>query len=489
MKKLIILLIFSLTSLSAVFSQTASDALRYSRIFYSGTSRFQGMAGSFGALGADFSVVATNPAGLGLYKSSEITFTPSVSINPTTSDYNLETATDTRTVFAVGNFGFVFNIKPNKKSSSNGLNSFSFAFGMNRQNDYNANVFMEGLNNSSSLMTDYTNTLNNQPGITYDQINVKYPFDIALATNANLIYYDSTFHQFMCDAPNGGVIQRKYLSTWGSINEFAFSWAGNLGDQLYFGATLGVPVLRYYEESTYQEFKNDPSIPYFQSLTYGQYLETHGAGINFKAGVIYRPADWVRIGAAIHTPTYYGNMRDQWSSYMSADLGSIESIPQYSPTGYYNYHMTTPFRAIGSIGFVISQYGLLNAEYEYANYNQARFHSSESSTEFNDVNDEIKSSFTAPVNIRFGTEWRIENFRIRGGFGYYGQPYKSGINTGEKYVASGGFGYRSKHFFGDITYTWSKMNQDYYFYDRNLVNPSHNTYSNNIIMTTFGFRF
>jgi hypothetical protein len=174
---------------------------------------------------------------------------------------------------------------------------------------------------------------------------------------------------------------------------------------------------------------------------------------------------------------------------MYANFDSLESNPQYSPLGYYNYQMMTPFRVIGSLGFVIGQIGLINAEYEYVNYNQARFYSSEGSSVFSDVNEDIKEDFRSPVNVRFGTEWRVKDFRIRGGFGYYGQPYKSGLNTGEKYVASGGFGYRGKHFFGDITYVWSKMNQDYYFYDRNLVNPSHNTYYSNTIMTTVGVRF
>ena len=46
--------------------------LRYSMLNYGGTSRSLGMANSFGALGADMSSTATNPAGLGMYRSGEI---------------------------------------------------------------------------------------------------------------------------------------------------------------------------------------------------------------------------------------------------------------------------------------------------------------------------------------------------------------------------------------------------------------------------------
>ena len=68
MKKSIVIVFLILGIADLLTAQTSSDALRYSRIFYSGTSRFQGMAGAFGATGADFSVIATNPAGLGLYR-------------------------------------------------------------------------------------------------------------------------------------------------------------------------------------------------------------------------------------------------------------------------------------------------------------------------------------------------------------------------------------------------------------------------------------
>jgi hypothetical protein len=489
MKKLIFSLLFMLLISNQLLSQNVSDALRYSRIFYGGTARFQGMGGAFGALGADFSVIATNPAGLGIYKSSEITVTPSVSINPSSSDYNGQIGTDTKTVFALGNFGFVFTIKPPKKNKSNGFQNFNIGFGMNRQNDYNSRLFMHGSNNTSSMMTDWVNILNNQ-FLSPDDINQKYPFDIALATNANLIYLDDTLNRkYANDATNGGVYQQKYVTTWGSINEFDFSFGANFADKLYFGATIGIPTIRYYEESQYEEFDNGDTIPYFKYLSYYQSLETHGTGINFKAGVIYRPANWIRIGASIHTPTYYGNMKDNWSSDMFASFDSLASTPQYSPLGYYEYHMATPFRAIGSLAFIIGQYGLVSAEYEYVNYDQTRFSSWEGESTFSDLNDEIKASYKAPLNIRFGTEWKIRDFRLRGGFGYYGTPYQSGINTGERYVASGGIGYRGKHFFADLTYVWSQTKQEYYFYDRNLVNPSYNTLSTNTILTTFGVRF
>jgi hypothetical protein len=472
---------------TVIFSQTSTDALRYSRILYNGTARFQGLGGAFGAVGADFSVLATNPAGIGLYKSSEITLSPTLWFENSSANYNNVTATDNKANFAMGNFGFVFTIAPYKKNNTGGLKSFNIGFGMNRQNNYNSRVLIEGPNNKSSLMTSYVNTLNsqNEPA---ENIYNDYPFDIGLAYNANLIVQDSVTGKYFCDAPNGGVYQQKNIETWGSINEFEFSFGGNYDEKLYFGATIGMPIIRYFENSQYQEVRNDTSVHMFRALTYDQTLETHGTGINFKAGLIYRPANWVRLGASIHTPTFYGNMRDSWNSTMTSEFDYTGyNSTQFSPAGSFNYQLTTPFRAIGSIAFIIGNYGMVTGEYEYVNYDQARFYSSDES--FTSVNDEIKSKYKSPVNVRVGTEWRIQNFRVRGGFGYYGSPYQSNINNGEIYSVACGAGYRGKHLFFDMAYIWSQQKVDYYLYDSALVNPSNNTYTSNNITWTFGVRF
>ena len=490
MKKIIASVIF-LTLLSQVLiAQTSVDALRYSRLFYNGTARFQGMAGAFGAVGADFSVLATNPGGIGMFKSTEMTITPNLWIANSSAGYNNVTSGDNKVNFALGNIGVVFTINPYKKDKTGGFQNFNIGFGMNRENDFNTRVFMKGPNNQNSLMTSFTNTLNNYPGgISPDMINSIYPFDIGPAYDANLIYYDAQKKQYLADAPNGGVNQQKTVSTSGSINEFDISLGGNYNDKIYFGGTIGIPVIRYYERASYIETRLDPSIPHFRSLTYDQYLQTHGTGINLKLGVIYRPFPWFRIGAAIHTPTYFGNMKDSWNSSISSQFTDSTQWNSTinSPLGEYNYEMTTPFRAIGSLAFTIGHFGLISAEYEYVNYNQARFYSGDTSS-FTDVNSQIKSSYTSPVNVRIGTEWRINNFRLRAGFGYYGSPYKSGINNGEQYVVSGGLGYRAKSYFFDAGYSWSQMKEDYYLYDPNLVNPSNNTWNNNNISLTFGIR-
>jgi len=470
-----------------LYGQTADDALRYSRVFYSGTSRFNGLSGAFGAVGADFSTLATNPAGIGLYRASEITLTIAPTIAYSSSVYNGTKASDNEVSFGMGNFGIVFSMNTTDKNNPGPLKSINVGFGFNRQNDFNGRIFINGVNTQNSLMQSYANTLNanhTPPEYVMDD----YPFDIGLAYATNLVFHDSATDRYYCDAEYGGVIQNKEIHTYGSMNELDISVGANIADRLFVGVTFGAPFINYYESSRYSEVRTSDTIPNFISLDYWYDLRTRGQGFNFKVGLIYKPADWFRIGASVHTPTWYPFMTDTWSSSMQSAFTNTQwDAYQDSPLGSYDYRLTTPFRAMGSLAFIIGKYGLLSADYEYVNYSQARFNSTYDS--FDQVNDDIRTEFRSWGNIRFGTEWRLSNFRLRGGFAYYSNPFENNVNDYERYQASGGFGYRAKHFFADVTYSWSKMDQDYYLYDASMVSPARIASYTHTVLTTVGVRF
>src|SRR5215204_5430306 len=76
-------------------SQNEVDALRYSQVMTGSTARSLSMGGAFGALGADFSSLSTNPAGLGVYRKSEFTF--SLGFNTRISDTDFLNKTNSAT--------------------------------------------------------------------------------------------------------------------------------------------------------------------------------------------------------------------------------------------------------------------------------------------------------------------------------------------------------------------------------------------------------
>ncbi len=472
---------------ATLFAQSPEDALRYSRVDFGGTARFSGLSGAFGALGADFSTLATNPAGLGLYKGSEMTFSIAPHVGHARSTYNGTSSSDNRVNFGIGNFGTVFSINTAAMPNSGILKNFNIGFGFNRQNDFNNRIYIQGINTENSMMTNYTDILNNEK-IQPSDVEIYDPFYIGPAFRANLIAYDSANAVYYCDAPFGGVRQDKTIQTSGAITEMDFSFGANLADKLYLGLTVGVPTINYYESSVYHETRTSDTIPNFISLSYYYDLHTRGTGVNVKLGAIYKPVDWVRLGAAIHTPTWYPSMSDSWATSMKSvfDNPAWDQVV-YSPSGYYDYKLRTPFRAIGSLAFIVGRYGVVSADYEYVNYSQARFNPSGDS--FNDVNNSIKSTYQSYGNLRFGTEWRIDPLRLRGGFAWFSNPYTNDINNQERFQISGGIGFRSNSFFADVTYVYSRMKQSYYMYDPAYVNPADIINTNHTVTTTVGVRF
>ena len=80
------------------------------------------MAGAFGALGSDFSSLSINPAGIGLYRKSEFTFSPAVGGAATQTNYFGESYKDDRYQFNVSNFGIV--LAGTQESKSNNWKGF-----------------------------------------------------------------------------------------------------------------------------------------------------------------------------------------------------------------------------------------------------------------------------------------------------------------------------------------------------------------------------
>ena len=83
--KLIILLGIMFTSYA--FAQNESDALRYSQRFFGATARSAAMGGAFASLGGDFSSLGYNPAGIAVFRTTELTFTPSFSMEDISTRY------------------------------------------------------------------------------------------------------------------------------------------------------------------------------------------------------------------------------------------------------------------------------------------------------------------------------------------------------------------------------------------------------------------
>lgn len=478
-----ILLPLALLCAIPLTAQNDIDAMRYSQTTFGGTARFSSMAGSMGALGGDISTLSFNPAGIAVFRKTELTITPAIFSEKTSSTYNGTNAGDRKLNFNLGNIGLVasFHLKDSNKS---GWESLNFGIGYNRLANFNTRALVQGNNNSSSLLDTYTANANGHPDSDFDGFSTNLAWETYLInpdTAAGTNVYNHVITEY-------GQMQRKSIESKGTLGETVISFGGNYKGKVLIGATVGFVNARYSEETVYEEMDENDSVPNFQSFTFNQNLSSKGSGINFKLGVIVKATDWLRVGAAVHTPTGLYDFKDSYNSSMSSDLENGVGYEAQSPDGRFNYAITTPFRAIGSLGFIISKIGLLNVDYEYVDYSYAQL--SSSPNVFADVNNTIRSKYTSASNIRVGGEVRMDPICFRLGYALYGSPFKDGENAGaDRSSYCAGLGFRDNNYFIDFGYVMTKYTEYNFLYDPSLVEPVKNDYTTSSFMLTLGVRF
>ena len=153
MKKFIILLSITFAVPFLLRAQDLSDALRYSSFQVQGTARAGGMGNAFGALGGDFTSVSINPAGLGLYRTSEFVLTPAFSQTQVETTYGGNLMTESKYNFSFNNLSYVAALTPYNQSET-GLVSINIGIGYNRLKDFNTSI-LGGSNNMNGSFLDY----------------------------------------------------------------------------------------------------------------------------------------------------------------------------------------------------------------------------------------------------------------------------------------------------------------------------------------------
>ncbi len=480
MKKRIVFFIALALSIS-VYAQNEQDALRLSQIYHGGSARSIGIGGAVGALGSDFGALSVNPAASGIYRRGDFSITTGFQSIGTSSIYLNNNTSDNAYSMGIDQFGFVMPFLT-KNSSEFGLKSISFSFGYNKLRDFTQNFVMEGVNNRNSLVDEFVYSANNNSQ--WD------PFSDQLAYETYLIDYfvidsinDEGYYFSDFDNSNYGQTQRRTVSTAGNLGEYVFNLGANISDKLYIGGSFGIQQYRY--EETWNHFESDPSdrIDYFNSFEYKNQLEVRGTGYNAKIGILAQPVQWVRLGASVHTPTFFG-LNDSFFSSMVTDLDF--GVYDYSASNDYKYKITSPFRAVGSAAFLYKNRAMLSIDYEYVDYASARL--SAGDYDFYSENQAVNNRFGTASNIRVGGEVVFGPLFVRGGYALYGSPYVSGEANENMDVSilSGGAGYRNNRMTFDFAVSQMGWDQKYYLYGDNSAELS----SSSLRFTaTLGIRF
>ncbi len=495
------------------YAQEPLDALRYSWITPSGTARQQAIGGAMGSLGGDISALFTNPAGLAFFKTGDFVISPSFKLNNNKATYFGRTEKDKEKNFLLGTTGFVIG-SGNSRSKRNA----AFSIAVNRLADFNSNILYRGANNQNSYSQKFLEEISNGRIKDANRVATGFPLGTSLAFNT---YWIDTVggssngnFSFKTRAPIAtGLLQQQQINTTGGINEFSIGGAIDVNDKIMVGGSFGLPILNYTREATFLEADATTNTSNnFDFASFTENLNTKGGGINVKAGVIIKPVEYLRIGLALHSPTFY-SLSDSYHSSITTNTESYKgTLTAYSDgnnnseASQFRYSLITPFKAIVSASYVFreiedvrKQKGFITADVEYVNYKGSSFEPDQQNANDVTTKDYLKSlniaidnAYKSSLNFKVGGELKFTTLMVRAGAAYFGNPYNNiAGEKGSKINLSGGLGYRNKGKFIDLTYIHA-MGKDVQFPYR-LQNAPYNgaeiKSTNNNLMVTVGFKF
>jgi hypothetical protein len=519
MRKKVLLAFFSFSSLAGV-AQVPEDALRMSWNTPGGTARNQAIGGVMGSLGGDITSSFINPAGIGIYKTSELVISPGFNfLNNNSSFRGTKTGLNNSNAF-FGTSGFVLGIPSNPRSRNN--NSSAFSIAINRAADFNQKINYRGQNDFSSFSEAYASEVANSGLSLDDAINsnsISFPARMGLYTYLVDTLTTPGFGTEVVGSPLRYALEQdtafllnqdNYIETKGGITELAFSFAGSSRDKIYWGVSLGVPIMNYERVSTLTESDASGNTNnYFNETYLRERFTSRGVGLNLKLGLIARPIESIRLGAAIHTPTIYG-MRETYDAELFADLENYNapttvdvSTLNEGFTPEYRYDLTSPWKFLvsgsyifGSVADTRQQKGFISADLEYVTHSSSRFRDAEldgsgSNNYFSAVNNVIRDIYKGTLNMKIGGELKFNTIMARAGFAYYGNPYRDEALNGKRMFISGGLGYRNKGYFIDLAYV-HRITNDVNFPYR--LNDKANTFAEvqgggGTVVATVGFKF
>ena len=486
-----------------------------------GTARYIGMGGAMEALGADISTISTNPAGIGLFRSSSVNLSFGLSSQLDVTTYG----SDHKTVPSFDQAGFVYSMRTNSRSFLN------FAFNYSKSRNFNQILNAAGkLNGSAQNKLTYNKFVGNDDFIYIDKdgtlLSDYIQFSQLDYLYANNINYDED------EAGNGsfygydGDAYDMYRAHSGYIGRYYFNISGNVNNRFYWGVTVGVQDVHYNAYSDYIESLGTSTVEVMDTR------KITGTGVDVKAGVIFRPVEEspFRIGLSVSTPTWYKLTTSNYTS-MSLLNGNVSQqlfAPEIGES--YEFKLYTPWKFGASLGHTVGNNLALGLSYEYADYSTADtrvidgydYYGNEESYSEYATNQHTKNTLKGVSTIKAGLEFKPDpSLAVRLGFNYVAPMYdKLGVKDGtldsygvfyqsqsdftnweDTYRITAGLGYNIDKFSIDLAYQYSTTNGNFSpFYDCADNINSESLTNNNFdvckvsnkrhqLMLTLGYRF
>lgn len=519
-------IMFAAAMTGTVCAQTTIyDATRVMGSDLNGTARYIGMGGAMGALGGDITTMSTNPAGIGIYRSNDFMVSFGLANNGMKTNYLGQKDELDNFFGSFDNAGFVFTQKLGNQTP---LRYVNFGFNYRRTKSFNRNSLMSGTYGVSQ--TQQMAEMTNNSGVTVAGLEANNAYFDPSVPWLGILGYDS----YLIDPNGNGSFDSFYVTgdevdgvyrsrERGGLNEFDFNIAFNLYDRVYLGATLGVYYLDYTRNSSYSEdfFYKDGADWYTAGgYTLNNHYSQKGSGVDLKLGMIVRPfADSpFRIGAAVHTPTFY-RLTEYGRAMVDYDVDIFENDEIVAKSGSTftqdanGYEMrsetvnkiVTPWKYNLSLGYTIGTVAAIGVEYEYADYSKTKLKYDDGETMYQETQD-AKDFLKGVSTIKAGLELKfVPEFAIRFGYNHITAAMKddafkwlpsnsvrtdteySNLKSGNNYTF--GIGYRGNNFYMDLAYQYNTYKEQFYAFDNINLDKTNITNRNSRVVCTLGMRF
>lgn len=523
-------------SCASLSAQSAVEALQLTQRDFKGTSRFMSMGGAFTALGGDLSAIVQNPAGIGVYRSSEVAATLDIDLQSTKSTSTGYSVSNNQTKLYCNNFGYVGTVILNSA-----LKTFSWGVTYNRAASFDRKVGGKAYPIQNSL-TNYIAAETN--GITSNQLGFGTDYNPYLDNPDNINWLSIlAYNSYLINNVNGsnnryaGLFQNGTesdaeiaINEKGYIDNYEFTFGGNFNDMVYWGIGIGVNDIRYVRDTYYSESMAN-ALVYTDSHSgvtngvaeYALYNSKliSGTGWNFSFGLIFKPIQELRIGASVHTPTWYKLDQSYIGSvdyYMEPNNQKAIAGTEDTDQAFFSWKLRTPWKFNIGAAFVLGNKAIISADYELQTYKNMNIQLPtydnwgyiSDYTDSKILNENIKSYTQNANSFRLGAEYRVTNqFSVRLGYNLQLSQINKKYRDGDAYVLtwgtdpsfsldkttnyiSAGMGYKYKNFYGDLAYvhkTASSKLMPYTSYDSNRSHSFDVKENNNSIVLSVGFKF
>lgn len=463
-----------------------------------GTARYVGMGGAMEALGADVSTIGSNPAGIGLFRRSQLSVSGGLLMQSNGKEYG----DGKKTNASFDQIGFVYTTRASRGSNLN----FGFNYTKGKNFDFLLNASGKLGNGSQNNQSYLKHVLGSE---NYGGFDVRKKDDAYIgfaSPQANFVSWTWNqldylyFNTLLPDATTAGKFNNYLADSYtfdkastGYVGNYDFNISGSIQDQFYLGLTFGLKDIHYDSESRYNERLSngvgDVSVLDIRRIT--------GTGFDITAGIIVRPiaSSPFRIGAYVKTPTWY-DLTTSNVTRIDRNTNTSGKNDWGKVPNSYDYKLWTPWKFGLSLGHTVGNYLALGLTYEFEDHstldsriNDGGYYNDyygtyyETSSADKSMNKHTKQALKGVSTLKMGAEYKpTSNLALRLGYNYISPKYNKDaqkdptiVSPGSAYSSSTdfvnwdstnrftfGIGYQINKFNVDLAYQYSMQKGTFY---------------------------